>query len=64
MTRTNPTMQAEAAMPNAVRVRPTMLDIGWLDGVASIFAGIATGTQGQHGYTAKRSTRFLGRLST
>ena len=51
-------------MPNAARVRPMMLDNGWLDGVASIFDGIATGTQGQHGYTAKRSTRLLGRFST
>ena len=64
MTRTNPTMQAEAAMPNAVRVRPMMLDNGWLDGVASIFDGIATGAQGQHGYMAKLSTRHLGRFST
>ena len=62
MTRTNFTMQPEAAMPTAARVRPVMLN-GWLDGVASTFGDI-TGTQGRHADTAKRSTRHLGRFST
>ena len=62
MIRTNPTMQREAATPTAARVRPMMLGSGWLGGVA--FDGIATDTQERHGYTAKRSTRDLGRLST
>ena len=64
MIRTNPTMQREAAMPTAARVRPMVLDNGWLDGVAGSFAGIATDTQERHGFTAKRSARHLGRLST
>ncbi len=62
MTRTNLTMQPEAVMPTAARVRPVMLN-GWLDGVASTFGDI-TGTQGRHADTAKRSTRHLGRIST
>jgi hypothetical protein len=57
-------MQREAATPIAARVRPMMLDNGWLGGVVSDFAGIATGAQERHGDTAKRSTRHLGRLST
>jgi hypothetical protein len=64
MVRTNPTMQRKAAMPTAARVRPMMLDNGWLDGVTGTFAGIATDTQERHGDTAKLSARHLGRLST
>ena len=64
MIRTNPTTQREAAMPNAARVRPMMLDTGWLSGVAGNVDSIFTDTQGRHGETAKRSTRDLGRLST
>ena len=57
--------QRTAAMPTAALMGLTTLDpqlgTGWADGIAYPWA---CGTSANHGFTAKRSTRHLGRSST
>ncbi len=64
MTWTTHTKQRAAVMPSAARVVPavdTQLGNGWAGGIATPWdLGNAT----SHGFTAKRSTRHLGGLST
>ena len=60
-----PTMQQPAAMPSAAPVVPVMSGLTggrtWQDIPAASYSG---GNDGTHGFTAKRSTRPLGRPST
>jgi hypothetical protein len=59
-----PTEQQMAAMPSAARVVPAMPSVAyrtWLGDQADPCIG---GTHGTNGFTAKRSTRHLGRPST
>ena len=59
-----PTEQQPAAMPSAAPGAPVMSGLingcGWL----GYQADPCLGDHGTHGFTAKRSTRHLGRLST
>jgi len=59
-----PTEQRTAAMPSAARMVPVMSGLvyrTWLGDQADPCIG---GTHGTNGFTAKRSTRPLGRSST
>jgi hypothetical protein len=60
-----PTKQPTAAMPAAARVAPVMSGLVYRLEWLSIHADPCTGGNfGTNGFTAKRSTRHLGRHST
>lgn len=65
MTRIPDMKQREAAMPTAALVGPFMRDPqlgnGWAGGIAYSWVSETSNT---HGFTAKRSARYLGRSST
>jgi hypothetical protein len=60
-----PTEQPTAAMPPAARVAPVMSGLAYRRSWLGIHADqSAVGELGTNGFTAKRSTRHLGRPST
>ena len=65
MTRTTSMNQRAAYVPNAALMGPAVLvpmsSQPWADGIANPWE---CGNTGTHGFTAKRSTRRLGRWST
>ena len=64
MTRIPDMKQREAAMPTAAFVGPFMRDLRLGSGWAGIADSWVCQTSNSHGFTAKRSTRHLGRSST
>jgi hypothetical protein len=59
-----PTEQRMAAMPSAARVVPALADLGYRMWLGDQTAPCSGATHGTNGFTAKRSTRHLGRPST
>jgi len=59
-----PTEQPMAAMPSAARVVPALSGLAYGTWLGDQVDPCIGGNHGTHGFTAKRSTRPLGRPST